>query len=127
MNLKELKALDKRVKRLREQIKHLQAAAYCTTSSFSASAHGKGTIPDKVGMNAAKIADLTVELDKLTKERNAALNSLSYEVDAANCIYLHVACGYSWQQIADLVDRDTADAVKAMCKRYKWTVKNSPS
>lgn len=127
MNLKELKALDKRVKRLREQIEHLQAAAYSTTSSFSASAHSKGTIHDKVGMNAAKIADLTAELDKLTKERNAALNSLSYEVDAANCIFLHVACGYSWKRIAELGEDDTADAVKAMCRRYEWTVKNSPS
>ena len=118
MDLKELKALDKRVKRLREQIEHLQAAAYSTTSPFSASAHSKGTIPDKVGTNAAKIADLTAELDKLTEKRNAALNSLSYESDAAICIWLHVARGYSMKQIKY---NGTACKGKSKSKWRQWS------
>lgn len=68
----------------------------------------------------------STELAALSAERDDAVKRLSLDDDTANCIYLHVILGYSWQRIADIVNdgdvglSENRDAIRARCKRYKW-------
>ena len=67
----------------------------------------------------------SAELIALSAERDDAINRLSIDDFAANCIYMHVIMGYSWQRIADIVSdgmplHDTADSIRMRCKSYMW-------
>ncbi len=104
MNIKELKALKKKIQELSGQ---LEAA-----ESVNA---GNGAI-------TSEISDVENDLRSLQAEWDNAIGRLSYDDDTANCIYLHYAAGYTWQQIANLTDGipDTAAGIRMRCRRYRW-------
>lgn len=68
----------------------------------------------------------SAELIALSAERDDAINRLSIDDLAANCIYMHVKMGYSWKKIADIVSGgdlrsgNSVGAIQTLCRQYKW-------
>lgn len=121
MDTTELMDLKKRIGQLSEKLERLESAAFCVTATIS-EFRGGGSISEGVEKNAAEISDVKTELHGLQAEWDNAIGRLSYDDDTANCIYLHYAAGYTWQQIANLTDGipDTAAGIRMRCRRYRW-------
>lgn len=121
MTVKEIKAMNSEIKRLLRKIERLRSAAVNISPTLSSMPKG-GTNEDKMSANIAEIADTEEKLRQLRETRNSYLDKLSVDNDIENCIWLHLARGYSWRKIANVTDGrpDTADSIRMRCKRYVW-------
>ena len=120
MNLREMKELNKEINRLMRKLVRLRAAAVNISPAISGIS--RGGYEDKLSSAVAEIADTEQKLAKIKAVRNYYLDKLSVENDTENCIWLHIARGYSWQKIANQTDgrTDTADSIRMRCRRYIW-------
>ena len=107
------------IERINRRIEMLEAAAEKTVAG-SGNGHGSG-ISDKVGNNAAKIADLKTELieykNKIEAEECAAMRFLSGLKNARLRLIIQlffIDCK-SWQAVADVLG---GDATENGCKQY---------
>ena len=113
MDTAELKALKKKITRLTERLDLLRSVSNRMTATATEARDSE---------SSAEIANIREELERLSVLWDNAIGRLSYDDDTANCIYLHYAAGYTWQQIANLTDGipDTAAGIRMRCRRYRW-------
>lgn len=106
MNIKELKALKKKIRELSGQLEAVESVTA-----------GDGAV-------TSEISDIKAELLRLQVVWNDAIGRLSFDEDEANCIYLHYVEGYSWKDLAKLSADcgiiETPNAVRKRCQRYEW-------
>ena len=121
MTLRELKAMNKEIKRLLRKIERLRSASVNISPTISPDGVSSSS-HDKMAANVAEIIDCEQKLSKLRSIRDYYLDKLSIEDDTENCIWLHVSRGYSWRKIAITTDGrpDTADSIKKRCHRHEW-------
>lgn len=121
MNIREMKQINSEIKKLLKKLERLRSAAINISPQLSGMPPG-GSSSDKLGANVAQIADVEQQLVRLRALRDHYINQLSIENDTENCIWLHLARGYSWRKIANLTDGrpDTADSIRMRCYRYFW-------
>ena len=121
MTIREIKYINKQIHTLLHRIERLRACA-CNISPKVSQAPGGAHTDDKIGKYVAEIEESEEKLRKLRAYRDKELSRLSLDVDEENCIWLHLARGYSWRKIAMTVDDrpDTADSIRMRCLRYKW-------
>lgn len=122
--LKDLRSLKPEIERHQERIRDLEAIATSVTAKFSQTPKGNGK-SDKVGSNAAAIADLKQELNELVVMRiNEERELLQYinEISEAR-IRLMVELYYldwkSWNEIAARVGGgNSEDSCRKAVSRY---------
>ena len=103
---------------------YVRARAYKTTAGFSGGNVSNGGNTDRVGYNAAEIADLINEIEAEKAACVKAVSSLSDQEYIPNCIVMRLIIGYKWQEVAKKVD-DSADKIKMACRRYKWDISDT--
>lgn len=120
MTLQEMKEFNKEIKRLSMKLVRLRSAAVNISPSMSGMPGGGSE--DKLSSAVAEIADTEQRLAEIRAVRNYYLDKLSVENYTENCIWLHIARGYSWRKIANQSDGrpDTEDAIRKRCYRYEW-------
>lgn len=120
MSYKELAQMLKRLQKKKDRLVELRARACKTTAGFSGNVSRSGNT-DRVGYNAAEIADLINEIEAEKAACVKAVSSLSDQEYIPNCIVMRLIIGYKWQEVAKKVD-DSADKIKMACRRYKWDI-----
>ncbi len=123
MSYKELAQMLKRLQKKKDRLVELRARAYKTTAGFSGNVSHSGNT-DRVGYNAAEIADLINEIEAEKAACVKAVSSLSDQEYIPNCIVMRLIIGYKWQEVAKKVD-DSADKIKMACRRYKWDISDT--
>lgn len=121
MTIREMKHINSEIKKLLKKLERLRSAAVNISPVISGMPPGGGSA-DKLGINVAQIADVERQLAQFRALRDYHINRLSIDNDTENCIWLHLARGYSWRKIANLTDGrpDTADSIRMRCYRYRW-------
>lgn len=121
MTISEFKTMEKRARALRGQIERLTSEAYRITPTLSGMPGSAGS-SDKIGAAVAAITDLKDKLSELEREMSTQLSKLHCDIDEENCIYMFLACRYSWRKIAWITTgrSDTADSIRKRCNRYEW-------
>lgn len=106
MNIKELKALKKKILDLREHFKAIESK----------------TADDRTV--SSEISDVNAELRRLQAKWDDAIGRLNHDSLETNEIYLHYVMGYSWKDLANLSADcgiiETPDAIRKCCQRYEW-------
>ena len=123
MSYKELAQMLKRLQKKKDRLVELRARACKTTAGLSGNVSHSGNT-DRVGYNAAEIADLKNEIETEKAACVKAVASLSDQEYIPNCIVMRLIIGYKWQEIAKKVD-DSADKIKMACRRYKWDISDT--
>ncbi len=105
--LSQHKLIDDSINAKLEEIKELRALATRLSPSLTGESHSKGTISDRVGRTAAKIADLenevNDEIDRLVElktEIRAMVSSLG-DVLLRNLLERRYILGMGWEKIAE--------------------------
>lgn len=118
-----LRHLPKEAARLESRIAELRCKAEQVVPSGGGGSHGGG-VGDKVGSNAAKIADLTRALEisrqKCIDEEMRAMRFVESLTDARLrlIIELFFIDGLSWRKVADIIGgKETENSCKQYCKR----------
>lgn len=121
MTVREMKAINKQISRLKSKLERLRAEAVNISPKLSAVPPSR-SVSDKISANISEIADTEQQLNQAKALREYHLNRLSVENETENYIWLHLARGFSWQKIANLTDGrpDTADSIRMRCRRYFW-------
>lgn len=121
--LYDLRHLPKEAARLESRIAELRCKAERVVSAGGDGTHGGG-VGDKVGNNAAKIADLIQELEqsrqKCIDEEMRAMQFIKSLTDARLrlIIELFFIDGLSWRKVADIIGgEETENSCKQYCKR----------
>ena len=118
MTLREVKQIDKEIRRLSLRLSNLESIVCSTAPKFADTPSGGGT-SDKIGKAVAEIADINTEIQALRFRRDTAVNKLDLQKYEDNCLYMRLKRGMSWAQIAAIVS-STPDSIKKMCYRYIW-------
>ena len=105
--LSQHKIIDDCINAKLDEIKELRSLATRLSPSLSGESHSVGTVSDRVGRTAAKIADLEKEvndeIDKLIgvkAEITAMINSLE-DILLRNLLERRYLLGFSWEKIAE--------------------------
>lgn len=105
--LSQHKIIDDCINAKLDEIKELRSLATRLSPSISGESHCVGTVSDRVGRTAAKIADLEREvndqIDRLIEvkaEINAMINSLG-DILLRNLLERRYLLGFSWEKIAE--------------------------
>lgn len=103
MTLKELRAIQDRVRLINLQLERMRVD------------HDAGT-PDR------NPESLRAERERLTDEYRAAIRRLSSDNYIERSIYLHTVKGYTWRKAAHITTgrMDAADALRQAAGRYTW-------
>ena len=104
MTLKELRAIQDRVRLINGQLARLQIDT---------------EMQQKPEYNPDK---LKAERQQLTDEYRAAIRRLSSDNYIERSIYLHTVKGYTWRKVAHITTGrlDAADALRQAAGRYTW-------
>lgn len=105
--LSQHKIIDDCINAKLDEIKELRSLATRLSPSISGESRSVGTVSDRVGRTAAKIADLEREvndqIDRLIEvkaEINAMINSLD-DILLRNLLERRYLLGFSWEKIAE--------------------------
>ena len=105
--LSQHKIIDDCINAKLDEIKELRSLATRLSPSISGESRSVGTVSDRVGRTAAKIADLEREvndqIDRLIEvkaEINAMINSLG-DILLRNLLERRYLLGFSWEKIAE--------------------------
>lgn len=119
MNYFDLKKLKIKIEKQKLKVAKIRERSTSITQKLSGMPHS-GNVSDNVGNAACLMYDAEQLLDKLQRQLNDGINSISDEY-IREIIDAKINHNFSWTKIAlSMGGNNTGDSVRMMCTRYKW-------
>ena len=119
MNYFDLKKLKIKIEKQKRKVAKIRERSTSITQKLSGMPHS-GNVSDNVGNAACLLYDAEQVLDKLQRQLDDGINSISDEY-IREIIDAKINHNFSWTKIAvSMGGNNTGDSVRMMCTRYKW-------